>query len=653
MEFSVRQMQKEVMLRLLFTLCVLAQKKYVTQQTASEKAVRAYLDGKMEASNGNFAVAIGYFERAIKHSPDFIDAHLMIAGLQYESEDWARAKTGFEKVLFYDPDYEPRVRFSLARCAWQLDSFETAARQAELFLTVKNQNKNLRYEAQRILENARFAAEAIKKPVPFEPKSVGNGINSPEEEYLPTLTADGKTMIFTRNEQRDENFYQSEKNGDTWLPAKAMTEVNTPMNEGAQHISPDGTWLVFTACNRRDDGSQGSCDLYWSQLKNGNWTKPVPFSNALNSKDWDAQPCISADGKTLFFSSTRTGSQGGKDLWYSTRLSNGKWAIPQPLPAGINTLGDEQTPFLHPDGRTLYFTSNGLPGMGYNDLYVTRRLSDTTWTKPQNLGYPINTKANEGTLTVAMDGRTAYFAATYPGGAGQNDIYYFDLPEAARAQPVSYVLATVKDAVNNKPLIAKIDIYDVKSNKLITTLQTKSNGSFLACLPPGVDYALNVNRPKYLFYSDHFNLSDSSSFSKPYELSIALQPIGKDSSGMNGQPLVGIGQPVVLKNVFFETGSAALLPESTVELERLTELLQNNPGLNIQINGHTDDVGDDRANMTLSDARANAVLQYLIGKSISPARLRAKGFGESKPIVPNTTAEGRAKNRRTEFEVWK
>ncbi len=648
------------MYRLIFIPCLLllskslfAQKKYLTQQTAPEKAVRAYLDGKMEASNGNFVVALGYFERALKHSPDFIDAHLMIAGLQYESEDWAHAKTGFEKVLSYDPDYEPRVHFSLARCAWQLDSFDTAARQAEAFLATKNQNKNMRYEAQRILENARFAAGAIKNPVPFEPKSVGNGINSPEEEYLPSLTADGKTMIFTRNEQRDENFYQSEKKGESWQPATPMSEVNTPMNEGAQHISPDGSWLVFTACNRRDDGSQGSCDLYWSQIKNGVWTKPVPFSNALNSKDWDAQPCISADGKSLFFSSTRTGSQGGKDLWYSSRLANGKWAIPQPLPAGINTLGDEQTPFLHPDGRTLYFTSNGLPGMGNNDLYVTRRLSDTTWTKPQNLGYPINTKANEGTLTVAMDGRTAYFAATYPSGAGQNDIYYFDLPEAARAQPVSYVRASVKDAVSGTALSAKIDIYDVKNNKLVTTLQTKSNGSFLACLPPGVDYALNVNKPKYLFYSDRFNLTDSSSFNKPFDLSIALQPIARDSGLTNANPLVGTGQAIVLKNIFFETGSAALLPESTLELEKLTELLQNNPSLNIQINGHTDDVGDDKANMSLSEARANAVLQYLVGKNIATARLRAKGFGESKPITTNDTAESRAKNRRTEFEAWK
>jgi Tetratricopeptide repeat/WD40-like Beta Propeller Repeat len=328
------QTQSDSMSRLIFILCLLlfgsglfAQKKYITQQNAPEKALRAYLDGKMEASNGNFIVAIGYFERALKHSPDFIDAHLMIAGLQYESEDWVRAKSGFEKVLAYDPDYEPRIRFSLARCAWQLDSFDTATRQAEAFLAVKNQNKNMRYEAQRILENARFAAEAVKNPVPFEPKSVGGGINSTDEEYLPSLTADGKTMIFTRNEQRDENFYQSEKKGDIWLPATPMTEVNTHMNEGAQHISPDGSWLVFTACNRRDDGSQGSCDLYWSQLKNGGWTKPVPFSNTLNSKDWDAQPCISADGKTLFFSSTRTGSLGGKDLWYSTRREGGKWAV--------------------------------------------------------------------------------------------------------------------------------------------------------------------------------------------------------------------------------------------------------------------------------------------------------------------------------------
>ncbi len=642
-----------------FALCLLPlasafSQTYTTLKNAPDKAKSAYADGVQESRDGNNIIALGYFERAVKESPNFIDAHLMWAGCQYEIKDWVRAEEGFEKVVAIDPSYEPRVLYTLALCEQNQDKYDEAVVHADQFLATNPQNISLLRDAKKLAANVRFAAEAVKNPVPFNPQPVGNGINSRSDEYLPSLTADAATMIFTRKDGIDENFYQSQKKDSVWQTAEPLEGVNTPQNEGAQNISPDGSWLVFTACNRHGDGSQGACDLYWSQLKNGKWTKAAPFSSSINSTDWDAQPCISSDGRSILFSSMRPGGKGGKDLWQTDRQPDNKWSTPRNLGPLINSPGEEQTPYLHPDNQTLYFTSDGHPGMGKNDLYFTRRQPDGSWGQPQNLGYPINTKASEGTLTVSLDGRTAYFAADKPGGQSGVDIYSFDLPLAARPQPVTYVRARVTDAVSGKNLVAKVEFSEAQTNQAFLSVSTKSDGTFLVCLPAGKDYALNVNKAKYLFYSDRFNLAETATFHQPFLLDIALQPISADTSvrsaPASSQPVAG--KPIVLRNVFFETGSAALRPESAAELDRLVALLTESPSLSIQVNGHTDNVGNDAANQALSEARAKSVHEYLLGKNIAPARLRYRGYGETQPVDTNDTPEGREKNRRTEFVVW-
>lgn len=625
---------------------------YYTVRTAPSKARRAYDDGIKESRSGNSLLAIGFFEHALKEADVFIDAQLMLAGAHYELQDYARAEENFEKALAISSEYEPRAFYTLALSEWQQDKFEEAAAHAEQYLKGATPGTNLPAKAQRLLENSRFAAQAVKNPVPFNPQTVGGGINTADDEYLPALTADGNSMIFTRLEQYDENFYLSERRDGVWQKSTPLEGVNTSENEGAESISPDGSWLVFTACDRRNDGSQGSCDLYWSQLKNDVWSKPAPFSSSINGPGWDAQPCISADGKTIFFSSNRSGTLGGKDIWQTNRLPNGKWTTPRNLGPEVNTKGDEQTPYLHPDGKTLYFTSDGHPGMGNNDLYLTRRSNDTLWAKPQNLGYPINSKASEGTLTVSLDGKTAYFAAIRPDGAGKNDIYAFELPENARPTPATYVRAKVIDAITGKPLIAKVDITDLQTGGVIVSTGTKSNGSFLVCLPVGRDYALNVNKEKYLFYSDHFNLLETASIEKPFELEVQLQlvPTGVAPAATSATP--NTAAPIVLSNVFFQTGSASLRPESTDELNRLAKLLTESPALRIQVNGHTDDTGEAAINLALSENRAKAVYDFLIKSNVAADRLRYKGFGETQPVAENNTEAGRSRNRRTEFILF-
>ena len=615
---------------------------YHTVKTTSEKALGAFQEGRTYMQQNEAAIALGYFEKALKADETFIEAKLALAETYEELRDFFKAERAYEEALALDSTFAPATFFFLAQVEWQLDKFEECAAHLDSYLRSKPINPRNKNKAEKLIVNARFAAEAVKNPVPFLLRNTGPGINTKADEYFPSLTADGGTLIFTRNEGYDENFYSSSLKDTLWQTATPLEGVNTPDNEGAQSISPDGSWLIFTACNRRDDGSQGSCDLYWSQLKNTAWTKPVPFSATINSSEWDSQPTISADSKTIIFSSRRPGGQGKEDIWMTARQAGGKWSKPQNLGPGINTGGVEQTPFLHPDGQTLYFASDSLPGMGGLDLFVVRRTSDSTWGVPRNLGYPINTKANEVALTVSLDGRTAYYATNRPGGKGGLDIYSIELPDYARPQPVTYV----RDAVTAQPLVAKIELSDLGAGRSFLSANTKADGSFLACLPAGKSYGLNVNKEKYLFHSENFNLTGAATIDKPFLLEIDLQPIALDSNGHAD------GKPIVLRNVFFETGSAELRPESTAELDRLLDLLVNNASLRIQINGHTDNVGSDAANLQLSEARAKAVYDYLRTKGLPANRLKYKGYGEAQPLESNDTTEGRTSNRRTEFIVW-
>ncbi|MBK7408545.1 MAG: OmpA family protein [Saprospirales bacterium] len=372
----------------------------------------------------------------------------------------------------------------------------------------------------------------------------------------------------------------------------------------------------------------------------------------VNTGAWESQPSLSGDGKSLYFASDRIDGKGGKDIWVSYRSADGSWGAPQNLGDTINTSKDEQGPFIHPDGQTLYFMSDGHPGMGSADIFFSRRTPGGPWQTPVNMGYPINSKSAEGLLVVSIDGKTAYFASnrsdlnpTTSYGKPTYDLYSFELYEAARPAPVTYVKAVVRDADTRLPLEAVAEFLDLETGQIAAGATTDKDGQFLVVLPAGKNYALNVSKPKYLFFSEHFELKEPASVEKPFLLEIELQPISQ-----NGAPVEE--KAIVLKNVFFESGSALLLPESKGELEKLRNLLEENPGLRIQINGHTDNVGSEADNQSLSEQRAKAVYSYLADKGIDRLRLRFKGFGESRPVDTNETEEGRQHNRRTEFTVF-
>jgi outer membrane protein OmpA-like peptidoglycan-associated protein len=348
---------------------------------------------------------------------------------------------------------------------------------------------------------------------------------------------------------------------------------------------------------------------------------------------------MASDGMTIYFASSRPGGYGGMDIWVTTMTAEGEFSIPENLGPEINTPGDDAAPFIHSDGRTLYFASNGRVGMGGYDLYYATRLPDGTWTSPKNLGYPINSPADEINIFINASGTMAYIASDKDGGFGGLDLYSFELDDQLRPNPVTYIKGRVRDAFTGDPLEARIEMIDLSTKQLLTsTTSDPKDGSYLACIHTGGNVLLNVSHPDYPFYSENFQLERSYTELSPYLKDIALQP-------------TDVGTVVALKNVFFDFDRTELKPESFVELDRLADYLRKNPALRIEVCGHTDDQGTDEYNDRLSENRAKSVYEYLVGKGIPADRLQYKGYGKRVPVADNGTEEGRAENRRTEFKI--
>jgi outer membrane protein OmpA-like peptidoglycan-associated protein len=397
--------------------------------------------------------------------------------------------------------------------------------------------------------------------------------------------------------------------------------------------------IFFTACERPD--GFGSCDIYASQRNGANWIKPANLGEGVNSVTWDAQPTISADGRELIFVSRRTGTKGMGDLWSSKLQNDGTWGVAVNLGDSINTDQDESGPFLHPDGQTLYFSSAGLPGLGSRDFFMCKRQPDGSWGIPVNLGYPVNTPSDESHMIVSADGKHGYFSSDRPGGLGQKDIYSFILPEQAQARSTTYMRGKVRHKISSAPVSARFDVIDIASGRLMaSSISDPVTGAFLISLPAGASYAVNARAQGFLFFSENFTLDAQLNSDEVFEAVIDMVPIAT-------------GERIVLKNIFFESGSANLNSKSETELNTLFEFLSNNATLKIEIGGHTDNIGVDEANLKLSEERALAVKMFLVEKGIPASRINAKGYGETVPIAPNTDETGRKQNRRTEFTVIK
>ena len=506
--------------------------------------------------------------------------------------------------------------------------------------------------------------------------NLGPAINSAAPEYAPLISTDESLMILTA--RRDggvggliddldnrpyEDLYFSRNLGGVWTPLANMGEViNGTGHDAGSGLSPDGKTLFIFRGNSRGG------DIHYSKLENGQWTKPRDLGKNINSDAHESAAALSFDGRFLYFVSERKGGYGGKDIYVSTWNEIKKeWGEARNLGPEVNSPYDEDGVYIHPDGKTLYFSSKGHNTMGGSDIFYTENKSGV-WTTPVNIGHPINTPDDDVFFVMAADGRTAYYSSIREEGYGEKDIYRITFlgpekqpvlnvddrliagselksPQIAyqpavkiRTSKMVLLKGLVIDEKTKEPVEATIDLIDNTTSGVLATFKTEeTTGKYLVSLPAGKNYGLNVNADGYLFHSMNFNLPDTATYREYYKV-IELKKIK-------------IGESIVLRNIFFDYDKATIRSESEAELERLRTLMVENPQISVEISGHTDDVGSEAYNMKLSEERAQAVSAYLTDKGVDNHRMISKGYGKTKPIATNETPEGRTENRRTEFTI--
>lgn len=540
--------------------------------------------------------------------------------------------------------------FTLGELALSMGDYKTAADGYTKYLKVGPKGQRNTARAQQQLLNCEFALKAIANPTGKQPERLGEPLNTFYFQYFPVLTADNRFLVFTaRASASDDSFEdilisKQSKDGSLSEPVSISPAINTPYNEGAATISGDGKTLVFTSCDR--PGSVGSCDLYISRRTGNTWSKPQNMGRSVNSPYWDSQASLSADGRTLYFTSDRRGGLGKEDIYVTTQQDDGTWSAARNLGAPVNTPGQDMAPFIHASGTTLYYVTDGLVGMGGLDVFRSAVQPDGKWGVPQNLGYPLNTFENEASLFISSDNRRGFCSRSRTSEPGVTkvrnrpvELYSFEVPQSVQAQETStYTQGRVFDAITKKPLKADVQLYDLNTDQLTQYVTSDpEQGDYTVVLNEGRQYAMYAVADKYLLKSLSFDYTDKRSFD-PLTLDIYLEP-------------VRAGRTIVLNNLFFDTNKYELKPKSRTELNRLIQFMQQYQEVQVEISGHTDDVGADADNMVLSQNRAKAVYDYLSEHGVKATRLRFKGYGETRPLVANDSEAHRQQNRRIEFRL--
>ncbi|URW78672.1 OmpA family protein [Xiashengella succiniciproducens] len=634
-----------------------AQKNLTTKNRAAIKSYELAID---HFSNGRLTPAIDALYEAIRRDDKFIEPYLVLGDIYNSTGDYNRELDALMKAYQIDSLFFPATMYNIGVASVRVGRFKEAVEWLEKYKWKYSDKRNAE-ELNKWLDRARFAAHAVENAYEINLEPAGEPLHPDYDEYWPSVTADEQTLIITVLKPRDEQlfmekelpksalffqedfFYSYRDDNGNWSRRFALEgDINTDGNEGAQSLSADGNMMFFTACGRSD--GRGSCDIYFSRKTGSGWSAPVNLGMPLNTPYWESQPSFSSDGKTLYFVSNRPGGRGDKDIWMATIEKYNPEGIPifgSPvnLGANINTTGEENSPFIHHDNKTLYFSSDGHGGMGEQDIFFSRRNSDGEWQMPVNVGYPINTQGDEMGFIVNARGDRAYFSSDgMMEGRKNKVIYTFELPEPIRPDPVSYVKGRVFDIETGETLPADFELKNLGNGKTVVESRSNQSGQFLVCLPLGGRYAFKAAHPGYMFYSGHFDLENEYSVFKPYQLDIGLYPIRT-------------GAKTTLENIFFETDSYELKEESLVELEGLYSFLRDNPEVRILIGGHTDNQGNAAYNQRLSENRAKSVYNHLVNRGIDAKRLEYKGFGLSMPVADNSTPEGRARNRRTEVTI--
>lgn len=637
----------------------------------NQKALNLYIQA-MNEPDYKQKEAQGLLENAIKIEPKFVDAYYKLAEMYYRhaakipydtnnirklESYYNKAETYFLKVIELCPSFNYYTTFYyLGDFYYATRDFEKAGFYLHTFLKYNEESKELVNKTHKMLVNVDYYLGLINNPVPFNPKPLADVCTS-YDEYLPLISPDEELLIFSRriirfpntsHEKSEEKLNLSmrlweDSTGFVFSKGRPMLEpFNDGRNQGGATISIDNNHIFITVCEfeRANYTSYKNCDIFTSNRVNGNWTNLKRMSTRINGAGtFEGMPSITADGKTLFFASVREGGYGGLDIYKSKKNDNGIWGQAQNLGPVINTEGDEKTPFIHSDSQTLYFSTNGIFGLGGFDIFYAQYRGHGQWSKPINMGYPINTANDEIGMMVSANGKKVFFSSRSLNENGNWDIYTADLYETARPKKVLFLKGKLYDDKGGKITKARVELKSIQTEELTEGVVDEYSGNYAVAVPvkKGENFIMTAKKKGYFFKSVYIN-PETGKFDPPTTVDFKIEKIEK-------------GKPVILNNVNFETGSSKLNEVSKAELNRLIEFLKENAKLKIALYGHTDNLGETEFNIQLSIRRTRTVKDYLLSKGINSGRISYKGFGEKRPIASNNTALGRSLNRRVEFIV--
>ena len=582
-----------------------------------------------------------------KGNKDIPEVNRLFSILYWKQDKDLLAEEFALKTIETCPEKNPLVYYLLAEINYDRKMYVHASNYFKKSLEL-NLDEKLKTKARKLFEKAKTISDIILNPVPFNPQVVG-GISTKADEYLPILSPDQEIIFYTRRGKQNEigsltesiteEFIFSTEDSINFNAGIPMPfPFNRNSNEGGASITIDNSTLYFTICANTISG-YNNCDLFYTfKKRGGKWSKIMTFNKSINgAKSWESQPSVSADGNTIIFSSDRKGGLGGADLYLIKKNEKGDWSEPKNLGKNINTKDNEKSPFLHIDNETLFFASNQFPSVGGYDIFFCRKDSLGYWKKPKNIGYPINTIADELGLFVSTDGKKAYFSSNQLDGIGGWDLYSFDLYEDAKPKKVLFLKGELRDENNQLLEGASIELKNIRTKEK-QHIPVK-NGFYTAAITidKSDDILLTINKKGYAFNSTYIRSTDDE-FSSPKELDFELEKLGS-------------GKAFRLDNIYFATNSFTLNSVSKEILISFSDYLKINNTLQLAIHGHTDDVGANSENLLLSTNRAKAVYSFLLDNGTNKDRIVFEGFGEQKPIVSNKTKKGRAQNRRTEFVI--
>ena len=649
---------------LTFSVQLLAQKNVEFSKSNFKDNVAGYKTAMKQLQEADYkynvnlyAEALGGYIQVNEFNPKNAELNAKIGECYIHASDNKKALAHLNKAYSLDNNMDGYYIYLLATVYHHTNKFDDAIKYYRLSKSKNSKMPGVYVgSVDKSIKEATYGKKLVKTPINVEIDNLNDAVNTFNEEYVPIINADESEMYFTSRRKENiggeidvslgdyfEDIYYTQKENGEWTEAVNLGEpVNSAKHDATVNLSLDGQKLFLY----RDD-DKGIGNIYMAEKKGDDWLEPVKLPKPINSKNKETSACYSFDGNTIYFVSDRSGGKGGKDIYKSTKNKEGEWGEAENLGLMINTPEDEDAVFLHPDGKTLYFSSKGHNTMGGYDVFMSVK-SKGRWSKPKNIGYPVNTSDDDVCFVLTASGDYGYYTSIKEEGKGKRDIYRVAFLDEINKPKLTLLKGVVSDRKTDKKLVATVEIYDNTNKEPVGTFTTNSStGRFMVSLPAGRDYGISVKATGYLFYSENFNVPDTAAF-QVVEKFIKLDKLE-------------VGKKVVLNNIFYDYNKSTLRESSFNELSKVVELLKANPKMKIEFSAHTDSRGSDAYNKNLSQERAQSCVDYLLKKNISKDRLVAKGYGEKQLVVTDAEIAKMAteeikeaahqKNRRTEFKI--